>query len=118
MTAPAGKGIYARNPLIYPDDDPASYALAMGCDFVAFLDDKTDDETIVRATELGLSCYLWTGPEHWLSDNWVQALETQWERSLRLGIEGFIADPECAQAGSTACPVGWSGHVRRPVNLR
>lgn len=96
MTAPRGKGIYARQQSFYPNDDPAAYALAMGCQFVALHDGGTSDDNIRRGLDLGLSVFLWGGPDSWLPSNWQQTLYGHIERVEQFGLEGFIADVERA----------------------
>jgi hypothetical protein len=92
--APRGKGIYARNPAFYPGGSPADYAHAMGCTFVAFLTPATKDAELRHAQDLGLGVYLWSYPETWEPDRWVDTLLAQSERVRRLGLDGFIADVE------------------------
>lgn len=96
MTAPRGKGIYARDPDWYPDANPALYAAMMGCQFIGFLHHATSDEQIAQARSYGLEPYLWQGPFWWKPDNWAATLDSQAERCLRLGLPGFIADVEHA----------------------
>jgi hypothetical protein len=110
MTAPRGKGIYARDPDFYPGADPAGYAALMGCSFVAFLNHATSDEQIQRAKQLGLDAYLWAGPHWWLPHNWARTLDSQAERVMRMGLDGFIADAEFAVKTMKDGKAGWRGH--------
>lgn len=109
MTAPRGKGIYARQPSFYPEEDPGAYAYAMGCQFVALHDAATSDDQVSRARDLGLTVLLWEGPDSWLPRNWQQTIYSHIERVERLGLDGFIADVERAQV--------WKGHEREVHEL-
>lgn len=103
MTAPRGKGIYARQPSFYPDEDPAGYAYALGCQFVVMHDGATGDEQLRRAQGLGLKVLLWEGPDSWLPNNWQRTLYGHVERVQQLGLHGFVADVERANI--------WRGHL-------
>lgn len=94
MSAPRGKGIYARDPDYYPDRDPSQYAYNMGCQFVALHDSASSDDDLRRAQALGLKVYLWEGPDSWLPENWQETLYSHSERVARFDLEGFIADVE------------------------
>jgi hypothetical protein len=109
MSAPRGKGIYARQPSFYPDGDPAGYAAAMGCDFIALHDAGSSDDHIRRAQDLGLPVLLWQGPDSWLPNNWQRTLYGHAERVERMGLDGFIADVERANV--------WRNHDREVYEL-
>ncbi len=109
MAAPTGKGIYARDDAKYPGGDPAGYALAMDCQWVAFHHFATPDEHLQRAQAMGLKVYLYSTPDSWLPDTYYETLVTQAIRVEELGLEGFIADPERADA--------WSRYTREIPTL-
>lgn len=104
MTAPRGKAIYTLGMRNYPNSDPAGYAAALDCQWIAFLSfpsynpnvNATSDDQINRARDLGLQVLLWSGPDSWLPDNWPRSLDLLAERADRMNLPGFIADVERA----------------------
>lgn len=94
VAPPRGKGIYTREPGLYPNGDPVGYARALGCDFVVLLNGAGVEQIARRAKDVGLRVWLYTTPEGWSRDNWPDTFSTQLERVVRLGLDGLVADVE------------------------
>lgn len=94
MTPPRGKGIYTREPGLYPGSDPVAYARALRCDFVVLLNGAGVEQLARRAKQLGLGVWLYSLPETWARDNWPATFSAILERVVRLGLDGFVADVE------------------------
>lgn len=103
MRAPAGKAIYARRPDWYPDGNPAGYAKALGCNFIALHHFASQQVHLDQAAALGLPVFLWSHPDSWTPDSWLQTLESMAARVYDHNLAGFIADPE----------YGWQGRSRQ-----
>jgi len=102
MRAPTGKAIYARRPDWYPEGNPARYAKELGCSFVALNHFASRQAHLDQAAALGLPVFLWSHPDSWTPDSWLQTLEAMAARVYDYNLAGFIADPE----------YGWQGHPR------
>src|SRR5882672_1725609 len=137
MTAPRGKGLYTRRADLYPDSDPAAYAHAMECDFIAFYHLGATDDQIRRAQQLGFKGVLLYGmPGEWAPDTWRETYAHQADRVARLNLDGFIADVEdggwlesgmsseqlvlaasLAQAGQAFRSVGFLSYPSWPIHV-
>lgn len=114
MSAPHGKGLYGGGAGIYVGTgarNAAEYADMIGCSWVAVRGLARDTlETVQTAFDRGLKVHLWLGPGMWLPPNWRSTLGELAQQAAHFGVEGIIADVECARTG-VECPYDqWIGN--------
>lgn len=114
MSAPHGKGLYGGNAGIYSRTgarNAAEYADWIGCDWIAVRGNSRDAlVTTQTAFDRGLKVHLWTGPGTWLPSSWETTLGNLAEQAHHFGVEGIIADVECARTGVECPHEQWIGN--------